>query len=89
MNRRVVVVLVCTVVALFAATLSVPVESNVGTLGGPIVRNRGRIWIWTLRVPRYIQWSVYGLQLGTPVVLGGLLALVLHLRARRVAGDRS
>ena len=113
MNRRVVVVLACTLLAMVAASLWVPVESAVAPLpitlpspGRYVPGSASRTYqttlpdryvpIWRLSNPRpalgwhpglpayRMRWGQLTLNLGLIAAIGGLLALVLHLRARRL-----
>ena len=100
MSRRVVCVLVCTFVALAAATALVPTHdvgrwifdaiSGRGPRGGPFAYVEWR-WLWEFPLAsdddHPVAWLLYATQVGTVAALGGLLALILHTRhARRAAG---
>ena len=92
MRRPVLVVLVLTFVALVAATLWVPV------MGPGAAKVDEYAWAWAIPASHHFrvtnEWLDLRLgqllfNLSLILALGGLLALVLHLRARRVASDAS
>ena len=87
MNRRVTIVLVCTFLALVAATLWVPIEGEFVFVSAStwMFPYEGRQWAWCLSSWAGIRWGLYGLQLGLPVLCGGLLALFFRTRAARGA----
>lgn len=90
MSKRVTIVVVCTFLAIIAGSVSVPcyyadvlLPNNV--LGNsPVHIYAGNEWLWSPALTfERVVWQGYAAQIGTPLVLGGLLALALHTRDRR------
>ena len=90
MNRPAVLVLLLTFIALVVATLRVPVTATYHAVTGPglaVTTVDVFRWVSEIGPTDEIRWMPYTTQLALVLAVGGLLALALHLRARRGASD--